>query len=374
MGRAGRLVGGIVALSLLALCLAIGLPALTGRPVVTYASSASMEPTIGVFDVFLVDPWPQRVEPGDIIVYDSVLQGGPAVHRIVAGDEAGWYTQGDANPAPDQDGGEPLVTRERLLGKVVTRADGSPILFDDVGITLVESRAEIARAEQAVGGSRQLLALVFLGIAALTAIPAFFGQAKRRPPARVSPRLQRFLRRAFPRGILGRHLGLALLLLLLASMAWTAAHARVDVVTTLVVVESPGAADTVRAAAPGGELAREIRVGSLGIVPTIAILDPPDRMRADERSVVLAPASTTTTVVHQRAGDAIGLQEDALAIWRYPAFLPSDAMIAMHEAAPGSPYILLAGVVSAVGYAWFALLRIGSLPVGRFLRIREGWL
>src|SRR5581483_5082241 len=102
-------------------------PVVTGRPVVSYPVSGSMVPTLGPFDVFFVDPWPGALHKGDIIVFDSVTRAQPAVHRIVGGDESGWITQGDANPNADQMAGEPAVTRDRVLGRVVTWPSGEPV-------------------------------------------------------------------------------------------------------------------------------------------------------------------------------------------------------------------------------------------------------
>src|SRR5438067_2893252 len=106
---------------LLAIVFALALvPILTGRPLMSYPISRSMEPTIGPFDVYLVDPVPGRIGVGDIILFESQTQGGPAVHRVVGGSDGAWITKGDANENVDQVGAEPPVTRGQILGRVVT--------------------------------------------------------------------------------------------------------------------------------------------------------------------------------------------------------------------------------------------------------------
>lgn len=376
MRSARRLVGYALTMSLLAVSVAVALPLLTGRPILSYAASGSMEPTIGVLDVFLVDPWPGELRVGDIVVFHSVRENGRAVHRIVAGDErSGWYTRGDSNTHTDQDIGEPLLTRDRVLGRVVTRADGSPIIFDDLGVPFVEARVEVAKAEKLVGGERQLLAISFLALAAVFALAGAMSAERPRVPSRLSPRMRAALRRAFPRGVRGRHLGAALLLILLASTTWAAVHARGELDVTLVVVSDPAAADGIRAAAPGDLLPREIRIGALGILPTVVVVEPgSERVRAFDETATLRPLATTTVRVEQQADAQVGLQEDDVHLWRYPAILPASAIRAMHDILPGLPYAALGLGLAGVGGAWYASLGIARLPVARMLGIREDWL
>jgi len=374
MRRARKLLGSALVVALLALALVVLVPAMTGRPVVTYAHSGSMEPTIGLFDAFLVSPWTRDVGVGDIIVFESVTHGGPAVHRIVGGDARGWTTQGDANALPDQAGREPYVTPDRILGKVVT-VDDAPILIPEAGKGLVEAKISLTRAANAVGGGRFLVASIFLALAAASAIPALTHRRAPRSPARMPRALRQALRRAFPRGILGRHLGLALLLVLVASTAWAASQARADVPLGLVVVKDPTAADGVRAAAPGGSISREVQVGALGFLPTIVILEPAsDRLLAPEPTAQIAARAVARLPVEHRAGDTVGYHEDALHLWRYPALMPAPIIIAMHGLAPGMPYAAVGAALAGIGAVWFWALGVARLPVGRLLGMREGWL
>lgn len=375
MARTGRIVKLALTLSLLALASAIALPVLTGRPVVSYASSGSMEPTIGTLDGFLVNPWPTTIAVGDIIVFESVTQNGPAVHRVVGRDGQGWLTQGDANAKRDQDVGEPSITGEKILGKVLTTRQGEPIVIERLGAAYLEARVQVVQLELALGGPRQLMALVLVVLAGVFAVPALLAKPKRSLPTRMPMRLRSALRRWLPRGILGRHVGATLLLLVLVSTAFAATHAREDVVATIVVLEDKTAGDSVRAAGPGAELVREIEFSSLGITPTVVLLEPEtDALRPARESLTLGPRSSATVPVSQRAGDVVGLQEDVLHVWRYPAVLPASAIAALHDVAPGLPYAAFGAIVIATGALWFAALRIGTLPVARSLGIPEDWL
>lgn len=375
MARAVRIGRWALALSLLALTAAILIPVTTGRTFVSYASSGSMEPTIGVLDGFLVNPWPGELGPGDIVVFHSVLQDGPAVHRIVAAEGDGWLTQGDANPGLDQTMGEPLLTRDRILGKVITR-NGEPIVLEQLGSTFLEARIRVTLAAEAAGGPRQLAVFAFLLVGLLSAIPAFSGKRKRALPPRLSLRQRVALRRLFPRGILGRHVAFALLVLVLASLLVAYSQARFEVATNIIVLQDASAGDGTRAAGPGVELPRDIDVAALGFLPTIAIVDPEEggRVRVGNAGTFLGPGEEAKVEVWQRAGDVVGLQQDAVPVWRYPAILPTGAMVALHEAAPGSPYALLGALILGAGYVWMRLLRISTLPVARTLGIQEEWL
>jgi hypothetical protein len=208
-------------------------------------------------------------------------------------------------------------------------------------------------------------------------IVAFAARPRRAvaPEPPLSRSLARRLRRAFPRGILGRHVAGALLVFLLAAGAWSAHEARTDVVTSLVVVRDPSAADGERAAAPGQALPRTLQIGSLGLLPTVAILEPAsDGIRIGAPTASIAPWSVAQIEVHQVGGPTVGLQDDHVSVWRYPAVLPDAATVWLHHAAPGSPDLALAGLCALAGYAWFRLLGVANRPVARWLGIREGWL
>jgi signal peptidase len=97
---------------------------------VHYATSDSMEPTIGEGDVFLVAEG--SVEVGDAALYYSAEREGLVAHRVVDETDAGYVTRGDANPSTDQAGGAPPVAPGEVVGPVVT-AGGSPVTLSGFG-------------------------------------------------------------------------------------------------------------------------------------------------------------------------------------------------------------------------------------------------
>lgn len=347
----------------------------TGHPVVSYARSGSMEPTIGTFDAFLVEPWPTSLAIGDIVVFQSVSRGEPAVHRIVDGDARGWYTQGDANPNNDQSAGEPVVTRDRILGRVVVDRHGDPLLAQGLGVPLVQLNVEYVRLAEKVGGEQKLklgaiafaAALLVIGGARTQTIPT---APRALPPRRARSALHRF----FPRGVLGRHLAAGLALLAVASGGYGALHADRPVDVQMVVVEDPAAADGRRAAPAGGEIERAVEVGSLGPVPTHVIIEPEDdHLASAEDLVEVAPLTRESVGVRQRAGGSTGLQSDVLHVWRYPAFLPASWTHALHQALPGSPYLVFGAALALCVFAWVALMRELDVPIAIAFGAREAW-
>ncbi|HVL46928.1 MAG TPA: S26 family signal peptidase [Candidatus Thermoplasmatota archaeon] len=345
---------------------AIALPIVTGRPVFSYASSGSMEPTIKTFDGFFVEPWPSHLQVGDIIVFQSTTRGGPSVHRIVGGDARnGWYTQGDANPEIDQVGGEVAVTADRVMGRVVT-VDGKPVLVEGFGVAVVEATIAWVRIENAAGGARNLAAGAFVAVGAVAAF-AFVWGGSRLPERRDrSPRLERALSRLFPYGILGKHVAIGLFVVLLAATAYGAASARREVPTHVVVVADPSSGDGIRAGAQGQVLDRKVSLGSLGFLPTTAILEAGSPGIVAPMGTRHVPPWTRVEMPYQLvAGERVGLQEETVLVYRYPAAFPEFLTRAMHDTFPGSPYFALASLFAAAGAAWVRALGVWNRPVGR---------
>lgn len=372
--RAGKL-GAALGVGVGALLILLLAAAITGRPLLSYAKSGSMEPTIGTFDAFFVNPWPGPLHVGDIVVFRSISRGEPSVHRIVSGDASGWYTQGDANAGMDQAVGEPILTKDRVLGRVVTTPDGSPILLRGVGLSVVQARVEWVKLSHRVGGEPQLKLALVSSAAAILALSAL--RDARAPPEAPRPlpslRAQRLLRRALPRGILGRHLAIALVLLALASGSYGAMRADAVFDVQMVVVADARAGGD-RSAPAGGTLAREVEIGSLGPLPTQAFLEPGSpRLAVEGGALGMAPMTRARAPVWQTAGPDVGLQADPLHVWRYPAVMPATWTHALHRALPGSPYLVMGGALALLGILSVRGLGIFDVPIGGWLGAREDW-
>ena len=101
------------------------------RPVLfSYAISESMEPTIGVGDLFFINPF-SKGDVGDVVVFR--MGDMYVVHRIYAMEGGGYITKGDNNVATDQQGGKnPPIRKDDIIGKVVT-ISGTPVIVPKAG-------------------------------------------------------------------------------------------------------------------------------------------------------------------------------------------------------------------------------------------------
>ena len=128
----------------LALVLAVALLSVApaGAPVqLSYVYSDSMEPTIGTNDGYFVVP-AGTVSSGDIVTFWSPQRDAYVTHRIVGESETGFITQGDNNPSPDQEAGYPAVSRDRIVGTVLT-FDDSPLLIPHLGAGVAALRRNL---------------------------------------------------------------------------------------------------------------------------------------------------------------------------------------------------------------------------------------
>lgn len=131
---------------------------------VSYVNSGSMTPTLSTGDGFVAVPAPLATAPerGDVIVYRSteIEAGGLVTHRIVDRTEAGFVTQGDANPITDQQAGEPPVARDQIVAQVMT-VDGHVVALPNVGTVSMWIRSHVRSIGMGVPAiSMELLVLI----------------------------------------------------------------------------------------------------------------------------------------------------------------------------------------------------------------------
>lgn len=99
-----------------------------GIPVLlSYVETGSMSPTMEAGDGFVAIPAEIAgpVEEGDVVTFQAqeLHGGGLTTHRVVAVTDQGYVTQGDNNPATDQDGQEPYVTDGQVVAKALQIGD-----------------------------------------------------------------------------------------------------------------------------------------------------------------------------------------------------------------------------------------------------------
>ncbi len=116
--------------------------------------SSSMEPTIGVGDMVIVDMGEKNLETGDIAAY--VLEGRVVVHRVVLADRGVYITKGDALDEADSW----VVSSEMVVGKVVYTIPKLGLLSIYLGRALEHAQ--------------------YLAVATLALIPAYLGLSRYR--------------------------------------------------------------------------------------------------------------------------------------------------------------------------------------------------
>ncbi|WP_435066891.1 signal peptidase I [Haloplanus sp. C73] len=106
-----------------------------GAPVqLSYVYSDSMAPTIGVNDGYVLMPAGQ-VDTGDIVTFWSPDRDAYVTHRVVERTADGFVTKGDNNHATDQASGYPTVTRDRIVGQVLSVGNG-PLVIPGLGVAI----------------------------------------------------------------------------------------------------------------------------------------------------------------------------------------------------------------------------------------------
>jgi signal peptidase len=315
------------------------------RPMLlSFATSESMEPTIGAGDLFLIlPPFLSNIQVGDIIVFRSV-ESGYLVHRILADSEAGWRTGGDNSPFTDQQIGEPVVTPDRIAGRVVT-VKGTPLVLRDGGIWI---KAWSHFIQEHVLGV--LVAVMGFGI--LTVV--------------MEPRTKRRNRRgaSSPLHLKNQHVLLfATGILMLDAVAFMLLGSHTLNMSYLVSERSDGK----ESFAPSTCIVREVEVTNDSLIPCLVILEV-----AGERAVLaqdhlwLKPRSEATVNLTIETAQRLGYYTLNVQLRRYLPLLPYEVISRLHALHPGLPILALTLALCLP----FILLSFGERGPGR----RISWL
>ncbi len=88
--------------------------------------SGSMEPTIHIGDLIIIDTKEKNIEENDIITFLDV-NGSFVTHRVISLTEDEMITKGDNNNAQD-----PVTKKENLVGKYLFKLTGVGIIFSSL--------------------------------------------------------------------------------------------------------------------------------------------------------------------------------------------------------------------------------------------------
>lgn len=342
MGRSlvgtALLVGTVTLVSVLVLGQILGQPVVLG-----FVETDSMAPTLQPGDGFVVVPGALTdVEPGDVVVFDAeeIHGGGLVTHRIVGETDLGYVTRGDGNPFTDQDGSEPPVKREQIVGQAL-ELGGDVVVIPGLGTGVEAVRGALSAVQSrlaALSGTSVLLGpngLAYLFFA-ITVVYYAVGEYRDRHAAdRDSERSRDRERGLDTRRVLG---AFAVLLVVVATVAMVAPAGPRQFGIISAGYDSPRT-DIV----PAGESeTRTYRVPNSGLVPTVVFLDPGnDQVDIAPYEHHLGPRETANATLTLHAPPETGYYRYYVTEHRYLALLPTSTIRTLYEIHPWLPVVVI---------------------------------
>lgn len=289
---------------------------------VTSPVSDSMEPTAPQHSLLVVINADAGI--GDILLFESVQQNDPVLHRAVGTTEtgSGFITQGDANEQPDQALGMAPVTEDQIDGVVPTVA-GHPVIIPYVGGILTNP-------------------VVLLGSWGLLSLSLLYTTQ----PGKVT------------RGVVTtvpiRKYGLVFAVLIIFGLPVATALFAIPVQTDIVTSTTASPASS-NIAAPGEVSEQTVSASSpfFTVLHTAAIVDGDLRLQETESPI---GAQTTTITVQNNPSNEPMVHQGTIRVYTYPSILPGavmDPIDAVHPVlASFVSSLLIGGSIVGVSYAF----------------------
>jgi signal peptidase len=354
-----RLLTTILTLGAVALILGsvLGQPILLG-----FVETGSMEPTLRPGDGFVAVPSAVAgdVETGDVVVFRAKhLQGGGlTTHRVVGETEAGYITQGDANPSSDQAADEPPVKDAQIVAEAL-QVDGRVVVIPHLG-TAVMSIQRVMTDLQATVASVFGFASpsgpqgVAFGVLAFAVVGYAVDWWRERRAGRASERKDRSRETGTdPR------LFVAVLTLFLVVGA-TAAMAVPSGPTEYAFVSSSHDTPGTGVIGTGETESTTHTVVNGGAVPVVVFFETGDRSMSVEPTELPVPArDAANATVTLTAPPETGYYRHFLVEHRYLALLPLSTIRTLYHVHPWLPIV---AIDTLLGVPFYLL---GSVLVGR---------
>lgn len=343
---------GVVALALLAIVAGHVL----GVPIgLSYVETGSMEPTIETGDGFVAVPSAVTgpIEEGDVIVFDAreIEGGGLTTHRVVETTDQGYVTQGDANPFPDQDSGEPVVT-DGQVAAIALQINGEVVTIPQLGTAVMSLES----------GQRWLVSTLgttaVLGTQGLSNLLLAFGLVVLGVSLTLERRNSATRERIRERSRADVHdarklvLGLAALLVVVSLVTTVAMSGTTE--TGIVSAEFDSERPDV---IPAGETeSREYELSNGGLLPTVTIVEPASEgVDVDERATLGYGESATATVTYTAPSET-GYYLRSVSERTYFAVLPEPMIATLHGIHPWVAMASVTAVLTGMVVAPLALL------------------
>lgn len=333
--------------------------AVIGQPVLlSFVETGSMAPTMNAGDGFVAVPSVLAGPPseGDIVVYraQELQGGGLTTHRVVGETPEGYITRGDANPFTDQDGGEPPVTRDRIVAHAL-QVNGEAVVIPYVGvgigavqtgmITLQNRIAGLLGVDLLLGSQGVGLVLVGVGVG-LFALSVALGRFE--GPTRSRERTGR------RRGSVDRR-SVAVLLLVVVVVP-----ANVAMVVPSGVHEMTLDGDTTAAAGiePGEPTAWDYEIRNSGFVPVMVVFESDHaEVSIPQYARVLGPGDTRTLSIAVDTPRPGATRTGTVQEYRYLLLLPPGLIEMLHDI---HPFVAWGGLNVLLVAAVLALTRVTS--------------
>ena len=337
-----------------------------GHPVfISYATSGSMEPTIGTNDGYILIPTEVSgpIKPGDIVVFRAkeIHGGGLAVHRIIRETSRGYVTQGDANSFTDQSTGEPPVKNAQIVG-TVPELGGSVFIIPQFGLAITETRSvtsdiqvQVARAlgTSQFYGDNGLIYLFFIGT-----IVYYVGSTYRDWSTKdAKGDVNRYQRMGVRPEFVIRVCTAILLISATAAMIVPAGTEEFGVVSANFDSDRPDVIET------GGSKERTHFVGNNGFLPVIAYIEPAsDGVEVEPQEVRVEGRSVTNATVTLHAPPETGYYRRFIVEHRYLALLPQPVIHGLYQIHPWAPIVAIDALIGVPFYL-IGITLVGTGPV-----------
>ncbi|ELY60355.1 signal peptidase I [Natronococcus amylolyticus DSM 10524] len=333
---------------------------LLGVPIaLSYVETGSMEPTIETGDGFVAVPTAVAgpVEEGDVIVFDAqeIEGGGLTTHRVVEVTDQGYVTQGDANPFPDQDSGEPLVTDGQVVATAL-EVNGEPVTVPHLGSAVMGVESSLESGQQQLASTLGTTAV--LGTQGLSYLLLGFGLVvlgvslvlERRSGATRERSRERSRADVYDARTLVLGLAALLVVVSLATMVAMSGTTETGIVSAEFDSDRP---DVI----PMGETeSHEYELYNGGLLPTVTMVEPASEGVAVDERTTLGYGENETATVAYTAPPETGYYLRSVSERTYFAVLPEPMIATLHAIHPWAAMASVTAVLTGIIVAPLALL------------------
>jgi len=334
----------------------LGIPLLLG-----FVETGSMEPTIRTGDGFVALPTAVAGSPssGDVVVFDAqeLEGGGLTTHRIIEETPEGYITQGDDNPAADQEGREPPVSEQQIVA-VAWQPGGEVVTIPRLGTAAMGVQSTLTRTTQGVSthlgfGSAgpssgpPLLLIVGVGLVVFSFVLEWRSTESRdrsRPtPVQVEPRTVLLA------------VGLVVCLVTFGAMSSMSTTTEISVISAEYDSDRPDVIPT------GETESQPYTVSNGGLLPVVSVLESTDdAVEIPQRSAVVSGGNSEAVPVVITAPAETGYYSHQLTEHRYFGILPPSLVVALHGIHPTAAMAAITATLGGIVVAPLFLLEAAS--------------